>query len=199
MPSSNGNFLAIEKKEREIPNLELESALQERRACRNFKQDKVPKSLVNKLIYAASRAPTASNIPCRHFIIVDDPKIIKSIKQISPSLLANPPMLFVIFTDLKIALEKTGKVAELSSLVDSGASGENVLLEATNLKLGSQFTMISSMAGIRTILGLPEYCRVDLIIPIGYPAVTHPKSVKARPGANVSYHNRFGDQYDTKD
>ena len=155
----------------------------------------MPKSLVDKLIYAASRAPTASNIPYRHFIIVDDPRVIKSIKQISPSLIANPPMLFIIFTDLKVALEKTGKVAEQSSLVDSGAAGENVLLEATNLELGSQFTMISSMAGIRKILGLPETCRVDLIIPIGYPAVARPKSVKARPGANSVYHNQFGEHY----
>lgn len=178
--------------------MELESALRERRACRNFKRDKVPRPLVNKLLYAASRAPTASNIPYRHFIVVDDPRVIKSIKQISPSLLANPPLLFIIFTDLQVALEKTGRVAELSSLVDSGAAGENVLLEATNLGLGSQFTMISSMAGIRTILGLPETCRVDLIIPIGFPAVSRPRSVKARPGANSAYHNRFGERFDNQ-
>src|ERR1700730_4644632 len=176
-------------------NLDLPNVLQQRRACRNFKRDTVPKSLVDKLIYAASRAPTASNIPYRHFIIVDDPRVIKSIKQISPSLIANPPLLFIIFTDLKIALEKAGKVAELSSLVDSGASVENVLLEATNLQLGSQFTMISSMAGIRKILGLPDTCRVDLIIPIGYPATSHPKSVRARPGANAAYHNQFGELF----
>jgi len=175
--------------------MELFQALAKRRACREFSEDNVPKEMIDKLIYAASRAPTASNIPYRHVIVIDDPKVIRSVRQISPSLLANPPALFVIFTDLRVALEKTGRVAEISSLVDSGASGENVLLAATDLGLGSQFTMISSMSGIRKILNLPDHCRVDLIIPIGFPA-PRAKSVKPRSGANKVYYNQFGKVYE---
>ncbi|MFI5421463.1 MAG: nitroreductase family protein [Nitrososphaerales archaeon] len=173
--------------------MDLHQALAKRKATREYKRDPVPLEVVEKLCYAASRAPTACNAPYRHVIAIDDPRIIKSIQLVSPSLLANPPLLLVIITDLREAIEKTGPLAERSSYVDSGAAGENILLAATELGLGSQFTMIPSMAGIREILKLPEHYRVDLIIPIGFPDQSKKKkSTKARVGANSVFHNQFG-------
>jgi nitroreductase len=173
--------------------MELHQALAKRRATREYAKDPVPLEMVEKLCYAARRAPTACNAPYRHVIAIDDLRIIKSIQLVSPSLLANPPLLLVIITDLREAIEKTGPLAERSSYVDSGAAGENILLAATELGLGSQFTMIPSMAGIREILKLPEHYRVDLIIPIGFPDQSKKKkSTKARVGANSVFHNQFG-------
>ena len=175
--------------------MEFFDTLARKKACRDFTEEPVSEDQLHRLLYAAKRAPTASNIPYRHFILVDDSRVIRAIKQMSPSFLANPRVIIVVFTDMKVALEKTGRVAEFSSLVDAGASGENILLAATDLGLGSQFTMISHMAGIRKVLGLPDHCRVDLIIPIGYPA-KGAKSSKARKGANAVYHNQYGVVYE---
>lgn len=174
---------------------ELFEVLKKRRTIREYKKDPVPAPIVEKLCYAASRAPTACNAPYRHAIIIDDKRIIKAIRLVSPSLLADPPLLFVIITDLHEAIEKTGPLAERTSYVDSGAAGENVLLAATEMGLASQFTMIPSMAGIREILKLPEHYRVDLIIPIGFPTDDKKarQSTKARSGANIVYHNQFGE------
>lgn len=171
--------------------MDLFEALEKKRACRTFSADPVPESSIERVVYAFGRAPTASNRPYRHCILIDDPRLIRAVRLISPSLIANPPVLLIIFTDLKVALERTGKVAEISSLVDSGAAGENVLLAATALGLGSQFTMISVQAGIRRILDLPDHCRVDVIIPLGLPAGPV-RSVKAPASANLCYHNQFG-------
>ena len=124
--------------------MELFEALARKRACRTFSKELVPADLVRQLIYAFTRAPTASNRPYRHCIVIDDANVIRAVRRVSPSLLADPPLLFIVFTDLEVALHRTGKVAEFSSLVDSGAAGENVLLAATALGLGSQFTMIST-------------------------------------------------------
>jgi len=158
--------------------MELSEVLARRRAYREFREDPVSRELMDKLTNALKRAPTACNAPYRHAIVVDDQRIIRAIKLVSPSLLANPPVLLVIVTDLKEAIEKTGPLAERSSYIDSGAAGQNVLLAATELGLGSQFTMIPAMAGIREILQLPGHYRVDLIIPIGYPQ----NSAKECPG-----------------
>jgi nitroreductase len=175
--------------------MELFEALARRRACREYSDEPVPRELIDKLTYAARRAPTACNAPYRHVMVVDDPKVVRGVKLMSPSLLANPPVLLIIVTDLVEAVEKTGPLAERSSFIDSGAAGENVLLAATELGLGSQFTMIPAMAGIREILRLPAHYRVDLIIPIGYPR-NSAKTVKARKGANRVYHNQFGVPYE---
>jgi len=158
--------------------MELSEVLARRRACREFREDPVSRELMDKLTYALKLATTACNAPYRHAIVVDDQRIIRAIKLVSPSLLANPPVLLVIVTDLKEAIEKTGPLAERSSYIDSGAAGQNVLLAATELGLGSQFTMIPAMAGIRENLQLPGHYRVDLIIPIGYPQ----NSAKECPG-----------------
>ena len=171
--------------------MDLFDALAKKRACRSFSQEPVPESSIDQILYAFGRAPTASNRPYRHCILIEDKRIIRAVRVISPSLLADPPLLLVIFTDLSVALERTGRIAEVSSLVDSGAAGENVLLAATALGLGSQFTMISVQAGIRRVLDLPEHCRVDLIIPLGRP-LEPVRSVKALPSANICYHNQFG-------
>lgn len=172
--------------------MDVFEALAKKRACRQYSKEPVSREHLEKIVYAAGRAPTASNRPYRHCIVIDDPRVIRAIREISPSLLADPPVLIIIFTDMEVALAGVGRVAERASMVDAGAAGENVLLAATALGLGSQFAMISAMAGIRTILGLPEHCRVDLIIPIGHPA-SPPKSVRVSKKANLVYHNQYGD------
>lgn len=172
--------------------MDLFEALKRRRAHRNYLPDPVSADSIEQILYAFSRAPTASNRPYRHAILIDDPQVIRSVKQVAPALLANAPLLLVIFTDVDVATDRTGPVGERSSLIDSGAAGENVLLAATALGLGSQFTMISFQAGIRIVLGLPENCRVDLIMPLGFPATTPSPTATAPRSANIVHHNQFG-------
>jgi hypothetical protein len=128
-------------------------ALTRKRACRAFTDEPVSEAHVERLLYAASWAPIASNRPYRHCIVVDDPRVIQAIRQISPSLQSSPPLLIVIYSDLEMAHASVGQVGDRCTAVDAGAAGENVLLAATALGLGAQFTMISAMSGIRTILG----------------------------------------------
>jgi hypothetical protein len=53
--------------------------------------------------------------------------------------------------------------------------------------------MISAMSGIRTILGLPAHCRVDLIIPVGHAvqSLLPISAVKSKSGQRV-YRNQYG-------
>jgi nitroreductase len=165
--------------------MELREALQRRRSVRRYAPDPVPEEVLQRLVEAANRAPTASNVPYREILVVDDPRIIGAIRQISPAMLANPPALLIVLTDVRLAVQRVGPVGELSSLIDSGAAGENVLLAAVDEGLGAQFTMISAMAGIRVLLGLPDHVRVDLLIPVGYPAAGPRGRGSGRPAFRV--------------
>jgi len=168
-------------------------ALTKKRACRAFTDEPVDAEQIDRLLYAASWAPTASNRHYRHCIVVDDPGLIHAIWQVSPSLMAKAPVLIIIFSDLEMARTTIGRVGDRSAAVDAGAAGENVLLAATALGLGSQFTMISAMSGIRAVLGLPDHCRVDLIIPVGHAVSPLPALDAEKPnrGQRV-YHNQYG-------
>lgn len=172
--------------------MELSEVLVLRRSHRDYLSDPVPDELLGQLVAAANRAPTASNVPYRNVMIVDDPRVIRAVRQISPALLADPPVLLVIFTNLRLAVERVGRVGRLSSAIDSGAAGENVWLAATDIGLGTQFTMISSMPGIRVVLGLPDHFRVDLIMPVGFPTMTG-KRRRTRVIINPVHYNQYGD------
>ena len=56
-------------------------------------------------------------------MVVDDPRVIAAIRQISAALLADPPALLILMTDVQMAVDRVGRVGELSSMIDSGAAG----------------------------------------------------------------------------
>lgn len=172
--------------------MELAELLRRRRACRSFRPEPVPRELLKRVADAAARASTASNVPYRELMIVDDPRVVRAIRQISPALQADAPALLIVMTDVAMAVERVGRVGEASSLIDSGAAGENAWLAALDAGLASGFTMISAMPGIRTILGLPERFRVDLIMPLGYPAMGAAPAQRGRRRTAVHV-NQYGD------
>jgi nitroreductase len=172
--------------------LELTEVLQRRRACRDFRDEPVAPELLRRVAAAAASASTASNVPYRHLMIVDDPRVIRAIRQISPALRADPPCLLIVMTDVAMAVERVGRVGGVSSLIDSGAAGENAWLAAIDAGLATGFTMISAMAGIRTILGLPDNLRVDLIMPLGYPAEHAPTVSRRRRPSTPLHVNQYG-------
>ncbi len=171
--------------------MELADALRQRRVCREYRDDPVPEELLERVVAAAASAPTASNVPYRQLMVVDDPAVIRAIRQISPALQADAPCLLIVMTDVELAVRRVGRVGEKSSMIDSGAAGENAWLAAIDAGLASQFTMISAMPGILPILGLPDHYRVDLIMPLGYPAAT-PKRRGAKRAAPVVHRNQYG-------
>src|SRR5258708_5623557 len=116
-----------------IAGVELVQVLARRRTCRDFNVDPLPDDAVDRLLYAAQRAPLASNVPYREVIVVDDRRVIRAIKLIHPALLGSPPLLLVIATNVEMAKRRVGRIGMSSSLIDSGAAGENVLLTATDL------------------------------------------------------------------
>jgi nitroreductase len=128
-------------------------------------------------------------------LLVDDPRVVASIKTISAALLADAPALLIILSDQRLAVDRVGRIGEISSAIDSGAAGENVWLAATERGLGTQFTMISAMAGIRVILGLPDHVRVDLIMPVGVPEETK-RQTGPRRHVSRFHRNRYGAFHD---
>jgi nitroreductase len=176
----------------------FERLLSERRACRHLLPDPVPAETLDRLVMAADRAPLASNVPYRHVLVVDDQATIRAIKHIHAALLSSPPALLIIATDTKLAVDRVGRVGLLSSAIDSGAAGENVWLAATALGLGTQFTMISAMAGIRAILDFPEHFRVDLVMPIGFPDPSASGRRVRRPSTPI-HRNRYAEGSSSRD
>jgi len=174
--------------------LELSTALKARRAIRYFSKRPIEDELLRKLATAAHRAPTAGNSPYRRVMIVNDEKVIRVLRQVSPGILGVPTAVLVIYTDMKIA-RKNGRLTEVCATIDAGAAAENVVLEATELGLGSCFTKSYSEAAVKELLAIPADFRTEVIIQLGYPLGNQPSPVHRKGEGMITESNRFGNRW----
>jgi nitroreductase len=64
--------------------MEIQEALINRRSIRKYKDQKISKENIDKILKAAMYAPSAMNLQAWHFIVIDDKAIlIETIKSIS--------------------------------------------------------------------------------------------------------------------
>ena len=160
---------------------DLFEVLRRRRACRSFVTKEIPDEVLNKVIYAAHRAPTGGNIPYRFIMVVKNPFQLRMLKAAAPGYFGESTAAIVVCTDLRVDGGITKVDAEQCSLYDAGAAAENIVLAAYALGLGASFIKSYSETAVRTILKLPEGCRTELIVSLGYPAPDEPPPIKKRP------------------
>lgn len=175
--------------------MQLFESLKKRKAVRDFTSAPLSDDILKKLVYAARRAPTGGNTPYRRILVVKDWKTIRLIKQVSPGILGSPAALMIIFTDLDVATE-LGKLGSITSTMDAGAAAENVALAAVDLGIGACFTKSYSEAGVKEILDIPDNCRTEVMLQLGYPKPEQPRPMRPRKGADQVYLDRYGQSWD---
>jgi len=177
--------------------LELAETLRKRSMCRDFDPTPVEREKLERLVYAASRAPQGGNMPVREYIVIDDSRRVKLLRGVTPSMLANPPAVLVICTDLHKALEVMGvQGRDVLSLLDAGAAAENVALQAVELGLGVSFVRSATEEAAKRVLEIPERYRIDMIIGIGYKSRDRPPPMKGwKP---TVHHNTHGEGWHGK-
>jgi nitroreductase len=173
-------------------NTDLFHVLKRRRACRAFLPKPIPTEVLDKVVYAAHRAPTGGNIPYRFIIVVKDPEQLDMLKAAAPGYFGDSPAAVVVCTDLRVGNGASKIDKDQCSLYDAGAAAENIVLAAYALGLGASFIKSYAEIAVRTILGLPEGCRTELIVSLGYPAPDEPPPVRKMPEGKITYYNTYG-------
>lgn len=140
-------------------------------SVRKFKQDRVEEEKIEKILRAAMQAPSAGNQQPWEFIIVENKDTLDKLSNMSPysKFVKDAPIAIVVLGNTKRM-----KFAE-NWMQDLGAATENMLLEITELGLGSVWTTAAPLEDrmnyVSDLLNLPEHIQVYCILPIGYPAV----------------------------
>jgi len=178
---------------------DLFDLLKKRRACRSFTAKPIPAEILEKIVYAGHRAPTGGNIPYRFLILVKDPEQLKMLKTVAPGFFGDSTAAIVICTDLQVGGGISNVDADQCSLYDAGAAAENIVLAAYALGLGASFIKSYSETAVKTLLGLPDGCRTELIVSLGYPAPNELPPVRKTPGGKITYYNRYGEKKDSLD
>lgn len=166
--------------------------MQKRHACRQFDPRPVPKEILDKVVYAAHRAPTAGNAPYRFVVVVSDQTLLRMIRLVSPGFFGDCSVAIFICTDMDAAKRSGRDVLDEITRIDAGAAAENVILAAYSLGLAGSFIRSYSESAVSKLLRLPESCRTELLVSIGYPDRNEQKPLRKKRGATVTYADRFG-------
>jgi nitroreductase len=140
-----------------------------RRSIRRFKDNKVEKEKINKLLRAAMQAPSAFNQQAWEFIVVENKETLKKLSEMSlySKQTEKSPVTIII-----LANRENMRVPECWQQ-DLGAATQNILLEAVELGLGGVWMAVAPfedrMNFIKKMFDLPENILPYSAVSLGYP------------------------------
>jgi nitroreductase len=149
--------------------MEVQEALLNRRSIRKYKDQKISKKDINKILKAAMYAPSAMNLQAWHFVVIDDRDVlIETIKSISyAEMLEQSAAAILVCGDSSIEKNKSWLLQNCS------ASIQNILLSAHGLGIGSCWIAIHGMddvcKNVKAQFKLPENIVPVSLISLGYP------------------------------
>lgn len=156
-------------------------------SVRSYLDKAVEKEKVELLLRAGMAAPTAMNRQPWHFVVVDEPELLKGLVRLRNG--ATAPLAIVVCGNMDKAIE--GPVREFW-VQDCSAATENILLAANALGLGSVWTGVypaeERCKQVREILDMPDNLIPLNVIVIGYPDGENPPKDKWKE-ENISWNS----------
>jgi nitroreductase len=194
---------------------DLFDVVHRQRACRSFSDEPVGDQLVERLLDAATFAPSAENRQPWVFVVVRDPEVRAKVHDLTERAWAGggramaesrlddalleevdrgitgggyrgAPVLVVVAADTDRCLDAT-----IGSSIFPAT--QNVLLAATALGLGSALTTLTTAFAdeLSALLALPRSVVPQVVIPLGHPA--RPLGAPRRePFAEHTHRDRYG-------
>jgi nitroreductase len=150
-------------------------AIFHRRSIRKFTDQLVEPEKLDQLLKAAMAAPSAMNCKPWEFVVVTDPEKLAQFRRRLIFGNRNAPAAILVCGNPSLS---TNPVARLFWVQDCSFAGENILIAATGLGLGTVWIGVHPVAEfvrvVREIISLPKHVTPLGLIFIGYPAEEKP-------------------------
>lgn len=170
--------------------MDLFAAIDKRHSVRLFREDAPEREVLEKLLAAAVRAPTAGNIQPWHFYVVQSREMKEklSVAALSQRHVRSAPVVIVVCVDENKSAQRYGKRGEmLYCIQDAAAATENLLLAAVAAGLGGCWVGAFDENEVRAALGAPKGHRPVTMIPLGYPAGPGRRSTRMDLAQTVTF------------
>lgn len=176
-----------------------------RRSTRSYSSAPVEKEKLEKIIEAGRYAPSGGNNQTNHFIVVQNPEVLKKLAELAQNAFAKMEVTEQTYSSLKSSIMQSKKGGYVfyyhapvliivanqknygNNIADCSVAVENMMIAANSLDLGSCWinqihwlTEEPSMLKYLQELGLKENERVYSSMIIGYP-----KSADGKPNRNL--------------
>jgi nitroreductase len=147
--------------------METWDAITARRNVREFDDRPVPRELLERILEAGRRAPSARNWQPWDFVVVTDREQLSELAKVSP---AAGHVATSAATIALILPDTDDRAARDRSQYDLGQATMAMLIAAADLGVGSGHAGVGDQDLARRLLGLPEDRYVARVIDLGYPA-----------------------------
>jgi nitroreductase len=159
---------------KEVLTMDFWQVIEERHSVRNFEAGRdVPPEVVQRILGAAIRAPSAGNCQPWHFVVVRSEwtKNLLAEAAYGQWFIAEAAVVIIVCADpARSARRYRSRGVQLYCLQDTAAAAEHILLAVTALGLGACWVGAFDEGAASQALDLPGDLRPVAIVPIGYPA-----------------------------
>jgi len=168
----------------------------DRRSIRRFTDQKIDHKTIKRILTAAMYAPSAVNKQPWHFVVVDNPGLLKQMMEIHP----HARMLSTASHGIVVCGDEKLQHGDGYWVVDCGAATQNLLLAAHHYGLGGCWVGLhpreERKASFSELLALPGHVRPFALVALGYPDEKKPRPQRFR--ADRVRHNGWGKPYFTE-
>ena len=149
-----------------------------RYSVRKFKSQPVEEEKVALILEAARLAPSAKNFQPWHIYVARSEEALAKMNAVSPCVYG-APVVFVVCYNKDEMWFSDDRLRD-SGYIDATIVADHMIMEATDLGLGSGWVLLFDPAKLREELDLPDNIVPSVLIPVGYadkgPALGHEKS-----------------------
>lgn len=156
----------------------LIETIKKRRSIRRYKDNPVPREMIEACVEAARYAPSASNTQGWRFFVVEGELKDRLVKDAMGGIVVpnkwalTAPVVVVLAMKLSIVTDRIGaKMKDIDyHLVDAGIAGEHFVLQAAELGLGTCWIGWFNKKAVRRLLDIPAGWDIPALITLGFPA-----------------------------
>ena len=150
--------------------MEFIKVIKEREAVRKYKNIKVEKEKIEKILEAGNLAPTAKNIQPQKIYVVESDNWLEKIDTVTPCRY-NAPTVLIVCSDKSIAWHKD----DYSTYeMDATIVATHMLLAAKNENVDSIWIEMFDKGKLKKLLNLDNNIEPICLIPLGYKTEDYP-------------------------
>ena len=180
--------------------MDFSELVKQRFSARKYTGQPVKRELLEKCIEAARLAPSASNSQPWHFVLVDEPELVKKVaaetwdRVLSFNKFAQSAAAIVV-----MVMEKPKVITQLGGriknkeypLIDIGIAAEHFCLQATEEGLGTCMVGWFNEKPIKHLLNIPKNKTIGLLITVGYPNYNKQLQKKRKAFSEIVSYNSY--------
>ena len=173
-----------------MSNMNFTQLIEERFSVRKYKDKKIDRELILKILEAGRMAPSAVNFQPWHFIVIEEKKVLEEIQTAySRNWIKEAPVIIVVCADHELSWKRRADGKDFAD-VDVAIAVDHMTLQATNLGLGTCWVCNFDVNKCIHVLGLPSQIEPLVMLPLGYPDIEIPTK-KRKSLEEIVHWNKF--------